>query len=132
MRISYWSSDVCSSDLPLQRADAEVRPFLGEGLDAPCCHARVVVQVALDVGLAPAGLGDGLREDRREDQHRAQRAIRQAADGEHDFPASRSEERRVGKECAVRVDLGGRRIIKKKNNKNIIKSMNQQIEQIKQ
>src|SRR3546814_13662226 len=25
----------------------------------------------------------------------------------------RSEERRVGKECAVRVDLGGRRIIKK-------------------
>src|SRR3546814_14280612 len=26
----------------------------------------------------------------------------------------RSEERRVGKECAVRVDLGGRRIINKK------------------
>src|SRR3546814_16305571 len=26
----------------------------------------------------------------------------------------RSEERRVGKECAVRVDLGGRRIITKK------------------
>src|SRR3546814_15891180 len=28
--------------------------------------------------------------------------------------ALRSEERRVGKECSVRVDLGGRRIIKKK------------------
>src|SRR3546814_5192927 len=28
--------------------------------------------------------------------------------------ASRSEERRVGKECVRRVDLGGRRIIKKK------------------
>src|SRR3546814_13392125 len=28
--------------------------------------------------------------------------------------AWRSEERRVGKECSVRVDLGGRRIIKKK------------------
>src|SRR3546814_14435816 len=27
----------------------------------------------------------------------------------------RSEESRVGKECAVRVDLGGRRIIKKKS-----------------
>src|SRR3546814_14693532 len=27
----------------------------------------------------------------------------------------RSEERRVGKECVSRVDLGGRRIIKKKN-----------------
>src|SRR3546814_11845897 len=31
----------------------------------------------------------------------------------------RSEERRVGKECVSRVDLGGRRIIKKKN-KNVI------------
>src|SRR3546814_20840453 len=30
----------------------------------------------------------------------------------------RSEERRVGKGCAVRVDLGCRRIIKKKHNKN--------------
>src|SRR3546814_13105689 len=30
----------------------------------------------------------------------------------------RSEERRVGKECSVRVDLGGRRIIKKKKNDN--------------
>src|SRR3546814_17241689 len=28
--------------------------------------------------------------------------------------AWRSDERRVGKECSVRVDLGGRRIIKKK------------------
>src|SRR3546814_19784999 len=30
----------------------------------------------------------------------------------------RSEERRVGKECVVRVDFGGRRIIKKKKKKN--------------
>src|SRR5213596_4209905 len=30
--------------------------------------------------------------------------------------ASRSEERRVGKECRSCVDLGGRRIIKKKKN----------------
>src|SRR3546814_7599045 len=29
----------------------------------------------------------------------------------------RSEERRVGKECVIRVDLGGRRIIKKKKKK---------------
>src|SRR3546814_13123461 len=35
---------------------------------------------------------------------------------------NRSEERRVGKSVSVRVDLGGRRIIKKKNkNKNITK-----------
>src|SRR3546814_15562629 len=30
------------------------------------------------------------------------------------FCRNRSEERRVGKECVVRVDLGGRSIIKKK------------------
>src|SRR3546814_19614481 len=30
-------------------------------------------------------------------------------------PPERSEERRVGKSVSVRVDLGGRRIIKKKN-----------------
>src|SRR3546814_11894794 len=32
--------------------------------------------------------------------------------------ATRSEERRVGKRVSVRVDLGGRRIMKKKNKKN--------------
>src|SRR3546814_12395509 len=32
---------------------------------------------------------------------------------------SRSEERRVGKEWSVRVDLGGRRIIKKKKKNNM-------------
>src|SRR3546814_20701665 len=31
---------------------------------------------------------------------------------------SRSEERRVGKECVIRVDPGGRRIIKKKKKNN--------------
>src|SRR3546814_12603651 len=34
-----------------------------------------------------------------------------------EIPRNRSEERRVGKECSVRVDLGGRRIIKKKRKK---------------
>src|SRR6184192_4639437 len=36
-------------------------------------------------------------------------------------PASRSEERRVGKEFNRRVDLGGRRIIKKKKKKKKMK-----------
>src|SRR3546814_15191324 len=31
------------------------------------------------------------------------------------FAWTRSEERRVGQECVVRVDIGGRRFIKKKN-----------------
>src|SRR3546814_16398167 len=44
----------------------------------------------------------------------ARAAIRAAA-------SVRSEERRVGKECVRRVDLGGRRIIKKKRNMTHIK-----------
>src|SRR3546814_20875939 len=46
---------------------------------------------------------------------------REAAIARYNWPqerqkltAGRSEERRVGKECVIRVDLGGRRIIKKK------------------
>src|SRR3546814_14734284 len=35
----------------------------------------------------------------------------------------RSEERRVGKEVSVRVDLGGRRIIKKKKKRTIYKTL---------
>src|SRR3546814_14501836 len=37
----------------------------------------------------------------------------------------RSEERRVGKEWSVRVDLGGRRILKKKNSNSIACVMNE-------
>src|SRR3546814_14192529 len=81
MRISDWSSDVCSSDL----ISAETR-YLGNG----------VVEAS------------GRFEDMR------------------------SEERRVGKEVSVRVDLGGRRIIKKKINRfsihnSITKAMKSQI-----
>src|SRR3546814_4572698 len=67
MRISDWSSDVCSSDL--FRAEPEAgcnRVARGFQFDWPA------------------------------------------------VPFDRSEERRVGKSVSVRVDLGGRRIIKKK------------------
>src|SRR3546814_8135482 len=73
MRISDWSSDVCSSDL---HRDGEWQHTEDEG---------------------EAGHQDGPEA---------------RAGGVH-----RSEERRVGKECVSSVDLGGRRIIKKKNRK---------------
>src|SRR3546814_19019779 len=85
MRISDWSSDVCSSDLM----------GIGQGGD----HAVVVL-----VGRA-ARIGDvaqPVEVKRPGDTH------------------PRSEERRVGKEVSVRVDLGGRRIIKKKTTHNTL------------
>src|SRR3546814_15061979 len=100
MRISDWSSDVCSSDLQLSFGNAAgwtpaailaaagsgIRPEpLNTGIISLYCSCYVLI---FD-GTAPI------------------------------LPASwmqfgRSEERRVGKECVIRVDLGGRRIIKKK------------------
>src|SRR3546814_13494585 len=77
MRISDWSSDVCSSDLPT---------------------------------LHPA-----LRLRRREDETTASYPKADSRPTQCPVPPSRSEERRVGKSVSVRVDLGGRRIINKKN-----------------
>src|SRR3546814_16390706 len=96
MRISDWSSDVCSSDLPQRRAAAAVGALCPRGTE-----------------------GRGPRADRPEfvGQGRRDRARRMEPVG--GWKASplfgRSEERRVGKECVVRVAPGGRRIIKKKN-----------------
>src|SRR3546814_2945324 len=87
MRISDWSSDVCSSDLRDRPASAgRLRPRDQGHEPRPARRAGRVLQL------------DGPR-------HRG-----------------RSEERRVGKGVSVRVDLGGRRIIKKKNRKTVEQS----------
>src|SRR3546814_7038282 len=81
LRISDWSSYVCSSDLRQHR-------------------------------LAPRPVDAQGRCGRERHRQRAQRH-RVGRKGQ----APRSEERRVGKSVSVRVDLGGRRIIKKKTKK---------------
>src|SRR3546814_20963459 len=100
MRISDWSSDVCSSDLPAgTRTARTARPVIlgSDVLDIAqpsACPMTCTVSLVDVSGLA----GGWVRNTRRDD-------------------ASRSEERRVGKECVRSVDLGGRRIIKKKTAK---------------
>src|SRR3546814_12292358 len=83
MRISDWSSDVCSSDLA--EANEEEKRRVEEKRRAEENAERNPVEVPAEPEVAPAEV--------------------------------RSEERRVGKSVSVRVDLGGRRIIKKKNTK---------------
>src|SRR3546814_10974419 len=76
MRISDWSSDVCSSDLLVNCAGiAPAERIVGRNGPMPLESFRRVIDINL---------------------------------------IGRSEERRVGKECVSSVDLGGRRIIKKK------------------
>src|SRR3546814_11238846 len=84
MRISDWSSDVCSSDLHVywwfRRANVDLR-------------------VGRRLGLWRLGPGVVFLQLEELQLWRL---------------TPRSEERRVGKECSVRVALGGRRILKKK------------------
>src|SRR3546814_16075101 len=86
MRISDWSSDVCSSDL--------------QALPSPklyCWRGRTV----------KPGWPSMRRTTSTTKSRNAALSI------------NRSEERRVGKSVSVRVDLGGRRIIKKKKKQNV-------------
>src|SRR3546814_17058136 len=91
MRISDWSSDVCSSDLLGHRADAHAE--------------RRVAHVKMESEHHGHGGGD---------DEQAQRG--------DDHAAAVEEDRRcdvLGKSVSVRVDLGGRRIIKNQSQKYI-------------
>src|SRR3546814_20957058 len=88
MRISDWSSDVCSSDL---MADAAPRPHLPDahlrGAAAEACaervYARDVLHQPADGDRSPQGAGLHAGDDQRRNQ----------------ASLCRSEESRVGKEC---------------------------------
>src|SRR3546814_20883852 len=93
MRISDWSSDVCSSDLGgcLQfrhdrSADADFE--IGE-----CATARYLTE-----GVAKADVGQEVWVEQL-DSFEAHRLAALTLVGEMVHPVARSEERRVGKEC---------------------------------
>src|SRR3546814_17039408 len=121
MRISDWSSDVCSSDL-LDRLQCLVALTNPATEDHHLLELRLHRTVDTQVGEVARQPSDQLgvehvgRHD--EDQHAAVLQQRQRTLIEQLFQPrtalARSEESRVGKEWSVRVDLGGRRIIKKK------------------
>src|SRR3546814_14934747 len=108
MRISDWSSDVCSSDLSI----TPPLPLLPQAIRGA---GRLAQAGRLRNRLQPASRTSPCQ------QVPQNRAYPRRCPS--DRAACRSEERRVGKECVVRVDLGGCRCIKKKkianNNSNI-------------
>src|SRR3546814_18818359 len=98
MRISDWSSDVCSSDLWCATRPGRRRLWI--------VTPSTVASRAPGTGVISGTLrSKGLPRDCT-----MPRAVAIAVPG----GASRSGERRVGTECVIRVVLGGRRIIKKK------------------
>src|SRR3546814_5189573 len=91
MRISDWSSDVCSSDLAGgMHLDLRVDDLLGLDHHLPFLLGRAVVQEDVDMGNDVEGdlLGELLR------AHLLSRDIDALG-----LAPERSEERRVGKEC---------------------------------
>src|SRR3546814_11109899 len=114
MRISDWSSDVCSSDL-VGATDPEKQKDLQQV--ANLLHRLLYNSLAKDYEMVTQPGPDTLRIQAAltgaEKTHVALRTL-----------SSRSEERRVGKSVSVRVDLGGRRIIKKKTKEHTNKKTN--------
>src|SRR3546814_13627820 len=128
MRISDWSSDVCSSDLRPRRRRLGDTPahqalraldLAGRGADGAgrVCH-RAGQALPCQAGAASCREGNG--GSRMTTTSRRPRLA--VVIGTVCFLAflallfygvrQRSDERRVGKSVSVRVDLGGRRIIK--------------------
>src|SRR3546814_18353271 len=110
MRISDWSSDVCSSDLSCDscqkiRANNQREAGLLQSIPVESIPFR---SVSMDfiTNLPKTKAGN--------------ESIFVVVDRFSKMAEFiRSEERRVGKDVSVRVDLGGRRIIKKKTKKKI-------------
>src|SRR3546814_18514472 len=101
MRISDWSSDVCSSDLAADE-NAQRQRNVDE---AQWAGAQVEPMQANEAAADPQQPGNRRLDARR----RVARRL---------LPHRPAHERKSvgeGKRVAVRVDLGGRRIIKKKN-----------------
>src|SRR3546814_6509783 len=90
MRISDWSSDVCSSDLRRQSLDD-----LACAVRGAIVHGDDFEDVAGPIESAEEA-GDGVSHD-----------LLFVVAGHDERDVGRSEERRVGKSVSVRVDLGG-------------------------
>src|SRR3546814_19844505 len=114
MRISDWSSDVCSSDLLLDLRTRALRLFANDGdVDRHLPPAIDGVAGVDDLGFNDGAAGFLRRKVRAREEHHADRK----ADGQGRV---RSEERRVGKECIRTVRPRGKTYSKKKIMKRIL------------
>src|SRR3546814_17151910 len=110
MRISDWSSDVCSSDLKWDRRTL-VRTVIGGTAANP--SGRIAV-----LRRSRRSASDSLRQYRADWPFGAVRWI----DAGADYIIEQDRKSVVlGKSVSVRVDLGGRRIITNKSNDNTTK-----------
>src|SRR3546814_18233555 len=111
MRISDWSSDVCSSDLHSYAVAQKI------GVKTIICPPAAGVASAFGLLVAPAR-ADRSRTVRVRPASDSLQTLESAyADLEQQARDSDRESVVLGTRVSVRVDLGGRRIIKKKKRK---------------
>src|SRR3546814_12202704 len=114
MRISDWSSDVCSSDLLPARVEIG---RLRRRIDyEQIGKLRIYIVREECFRIRSGDINRGMDVSQYPPYPLPKKFIFSKKRNAH-----RSEERRVGKEVSVRVYLGGRRIIKKKTNIKITK-----------
>src|SRR3546814_20444017 len=110
MRISDWSSDVCSSDLDIPQDHAFIATLYRFAAKHNIKYILNGFNYSTECVRNPLEWiyhGSDMRQFWDIQKKFGTRSLK-------NYPiSSRSEERRVGKECVVRVDLGGGRIIKK-------------------
>src|SRR3546814_13286067 len=108
MRISDWSSDVCSSDLDLGIQPGQTDLYLGHFLGTSGASRFLGARQDNPAQNAAALLPEAAA---------ANRGVFYDADGRARSVGADRTSVVWGKSVAVRVDLGGRRIIKKTNKK---------------
>src|SRR3546814_15292765 len=111
MRISDWSSDVCSSDLDCQEPHRDIgrleKPFDVDHRREPDAVLPQRMELEHQSLIEKAGVG-------------GESEVGAAGNGINGFAEGAQDRKSVvqGKSVSVRVDIGGRRIIKKKKKKN--------------
>src|SRR3546814_11915598 len=106
VRISDWRSDVCSSDLDLAQAHVDARVRRG-------AHRLLQTGAGVGAGRVAARLAGDVEGPRpRDDASVTPDAALLQGHGVAHRQIGRAS---WGKSVSVRVDLGGRRILKKKN-----------------
>src|SRR3546814_14774304 len=111
MRISDWSSDVCSSDLAVANESRQAKAMSGT---VRALVANMVTGVSKGFERKLNLVGVGFRAQVQGDALKLQLGF--SHDIVHSMPAGDRKSVVSGKSVSVRVDLGGRRIIKKKKN----------------
>src|SRR3546814_17839948 len=101
MRIRYWSSDVCSSDLDFTRRHVREVKRLSIGTEAGAVGAADARNKRLDRPVAGKAIETAIGFSGA--------ALVDAAAEKIAVPVARSEERRGGKECVSTCNLRGSR-----------------------